>query len=75
MSEDRPYEVSFKYYLPEHSDELYIHVNAGAMYSLLHEIDQHLRKTTKYEENPHPEKLKLAEDIREMIHDAINMNL
>lgn len=74
MVEDQSPEVTFKYFLPEHSDEVYLHTNSMQMYCLLHEIDQKCRSILKYEDNASPDKQKLAEEIREMIHNEINMD-
>lgn len=75
MEESKSSEVSFKYYLPEHQDEVFLHVNAWKMYSLLHDIDQHCRSIIKYEENPIDSRLALAEKIRDMIYTEIDMDM
>lgn len=68
-------EVTFKYYLPEHTDEVWIHTNAQKMYSLLFDLDQKMRSIVKYEDIPedHP-RHKLAEEIRSMIWEEINLD-
>lgn len=68
-------EVTFKYYLPENQDDVWIHTNASKMYCLLHELDQHCRKVVKYEESPSEDRVKLAEEIRDMIHAEIDMDM
>lgn len=72
--EEKSSEVTFKYYLPEHEDDLWVHVNAQKMASLLRKIDQEMRSIIKYEDIPadHPRKV-LAEEIRKMIHEEINL--
>lgn len=72
--EDKSAEVIFKYYLPEHSDEVWIHTNANKMYSLLWELDQKMRSILKYEEAPKEGRADLAEEIRTMIWDEINFD-
>jgi hypothetical protein len=67
-------EVTFKYYLPEHSGDVFIHTNASKMYSLLWDLDQKCRTVLKYEENVSGDKQKFAEDIRSMIWDEINLD-
>lgn len=67
-------EVTFKYYLPDNQDELWIHTHASDMYSLLHDIDQHCRGIIKYDETATEEKCKLAEHIRQMIYESIDMD-
>lgn len=68
-------EVTFKYYLPEHNDEVWIHINASEMYSLLWELDQKCRSICKYEDIPedHP-RHKLAQEIRDMIWENVNLD-
>ena len=41
-------EVTFKYYLPENNEELWIHVNAAAMYGVLWEIHNLCRTQIKH---------------------------
>jgi hypothetical protein len=68
-------EVTFKYWLPEHDNEVWLHTNAQKMYSFIWELDQKLRSIVKYEDIPedHP-RHKLAEEIRDMIYEEIDMN-
>ncbi len=75
MEESKSAEVSFKYYLPEHQDELNLHINAWKMYSLLHEIDQHCRSIIKYKEDATEAEVNLCEKIREMIYNEIDMDM
>lgn len=68
-------EVTFKYYLPAHEDEIWIHANAQKMYELLYELDQKMRSITKYEDIPedHPRHM-LADEVREFINAGIDLN-
>lgn len=67
-------EVTFKYYLPEHSGDVFIHTNASKMYSLLWELDQRCRTVLKYEEKASADRQTLAEEIRKMIWEEINLD-
>ena len=75
MDDYKSPEVTFKYYLPENQDDVFLHINASKMYSLLHDIDQHCRSVVKYEEKATEERIKLAEYIRDMIHNNIDMDM
>lgn len=75
MTEEKSAEVTFKYYLPEHSDDVFIHTHASDMYCLLWEIDQLCRTVCKYEEIPETDgRYKLAEEIRDMIRDGVDLD-
>jgi len=74
MSLEKDPEVTFKFYLPMHQDDVYMHVNAAKMYCLLHEIDQKCRNIIKHEGGS-IDKLHLAEEIRELIRNEIDVNL
>lgn len=67
-------EVTFKYYLPENDDDVWIHINASKMYSLLWEIDQRCRSVVKYEDKASEDRVKLAEEIRQMIYENVDMD-
>lgn len=69
-------EVTFKYYMPENKDDVWIHTNALKMYSLLHDIDQRCRSVMKYEDHPEDSPIdKLAEEIRRMIREEIDLDM
>lgn len=74
--EDKHAEVTFKYYVPEHDADIRMHINAGKMYSLLWDLDQHLRGIIKYGNlhSDHP-RCVLAEEIREMIRNNVELDL
>lgn len=71
-AKDKPSEVCFKYYLPEHKSEVFVHINAQKMYSLLWDIDQDCRAKVKYGDNI--EVANFAQTIRDMIHLEINLD-
>ncbi len=73
-SEYKCSEVTFKYYLPDHEDELYLHSHASDMYSLLFEIDNVCRSLIKYGDEKIKDPIEFAEKIREMIHNNIDMD-
>lgn len=72
--ECRPVEVTFKYYLPEHQDQIYIHTNALKMLCLLSDIDQKCRSIEKYASNASKDTLALCEEIRQMICEDVDLN-
>jgi len=72
--EPKSAEVTFKYFLPEHSDEVWIHTNAQQMYSLIWELDQKCRAVLKYEDNVSEAKQNLAQEIRDMIWEEVNLD-
>ena len=74
MDEYKSSEVTFKFYLPDNKDELYIHANASNMFSLLRDIDSYCREIVRREPNPHEERVSLAEYIRDMISCEIDLN-
>jgi len=61
--------------LPEEEDEFRTACQAGAAKLLLWDIDQACRSILKYEMEPHPERCKLAEEIRQMIREAEGVTL
>jgi hypothetical protein len=68
-------EVTYKFYLPEQESDVYIHNNANAMYSVLWDLDRKMRSITKHEDidEDHP-RHKLADEVRDMIHKAIDFD-
>lgn len=74
MDENKSSEVTFKYYLPEHKDDLFLHVNASKMFLLLNQIDDKCRNVLKYENNPDVGRVNLAEDIRDLIGFTIDLD-
>jgi hypothetical protein len=66
--EEKYSEVIFKYYLPEHQNDVAIHVNAMKMLCLLHEIDNKCRSLIKWDDNANDSLIAFAEEIREMIN-------
>lgn len=73
--EQKSCEVCFKYYLPEHNDELWLHTHASEMYSLLYELDQKLRSLLKYDDKASEEKVNYAEELREFIHSKFSFKV
>ena len=74
-SEHKSAEVTFKYYIPENQEDIFLHINASKMYELIYEIDQKCRSVIKYEDDPTEEKFRFAEEIRDMIHNNIDMDM
>lgn len=67
-------EVIFKYYLPDNQDELWIHIQASDMYDLIYQIDQLCRSFVKYGSKDILNAEQLAEKIREMICENIDLD-
>jgi Rad3-related DNA helicase len=61
--------------LPEEQVEFETACQAAAAKSLLWDLDQHCRSVLKYEPEPHEERAKLAEEIREMIRAAEGVSI
>lgn len=66
-------EVIYKFNLPEESYEFEILCNAQKMFSILWDIREKCRQIRKYEQSPHEERLKLANEIDEMIYENIDL--
>lgn len=75
MDDGKSPEVTFRYYLPDNQDELFLHIHASKMYCLLHEIDQQCRTLIKYRGDASKDAVDLAEELRAMIHDGINLDM
>jgi hypothetical protein len=56
--------------LPEEEPEFKTACQAAAAKSLLWDLDQHCRSIVKYEQEPHEERRRLAEEIRQIIREA-----
>ena len=72
MSEkdDYNYEAILKFRLPLQRDDFDLAMN-GLKYSVaLHEIYEKCRTVWKYEEAPHESKVKLAEEIADMVNES-----
>jgi hypothetical protein len=55
--------------LPEERVEFEAACQASAAKALLWDLDQHCRSILKYEAEPHEERVRLAEEIRQMIRE------
>lgn len=67
-------EVTFKYYLPENQDELWMHVHTYDMYSILYDIHQVCRTLLKHGNKDIKDLEQFAEKIRNMIHMNIDID-
>lgn len=65
-------EVCFTYYLPDHKSEVFIHINAQKIYSLLWEIDQKCRAKLKYGDDKNWDDF--VQSIRDLIHSEIDLD-
>lgn len=63
------------YRLPEEEPEFRDAREGAAAKSLLWEIDQRCRSVIKHEMEPHSERVKLAEEIRQCIREAAGVTL
>jgi hypothetical protein len=61
--------------LPEEEVEFHTACQAAAAKGLLWDLDQHCRSVLKYEAEPHEERARLAEEIREMIRAAEGVSI
>lgn len=75
MDELKQSEVTFKFYMPEHGDDVWLTVNAYKMFRLLNLIDQRCRDLLKYDEKASEDKQKLAQEIRDMIYTSVDMDM
>lgn len=73
-SEEKFAEVTFKYYLPLHQEDVYAHIHSRDMASILWDIDQECRKVEKYEDDPSEGRIALAQYIRDMIHSQVDLD-
>ena len=69
----RPSEVTFRCYLPDNHDEFWMYANASKMYALIYELDQKCRSVVKYEIETKKTRIDLAEELRQMIGDVIDI--
>lgn len=74
MDEFKSSEVIFKYYMPENRDDVWLHMYASTMFSVLNDIDNLCRNVIKYENGEKATRLQLAEEIRRAIHESIDMD-
>ena len=76
MEEYKKSEVTFKYYMPDNEDDVWMHVHASDMYSLIYDVDQFCRSVIKYgkESQQIKDEDDFAEKIREMIRNRIDMD-
>lgn len=75
MSDEKSSEVIFKYYLPEHTTEIWITNHAQRMYSIIFDIDEMCRSVLKYEDGPDEGRSTLAQEIRDYIHSEIDLDM
>jgi hypothetical protein len=62
--------VTVRYTLPEEQAQFDAAQMGSKLAALLWDIDQHCRKVVKYEMEPSEDRVKLAEEIRQMIVEA-----
>ena len=65
-------EVCFTYYLPDHKSDIFIHINAQKMYSLLWDIDQDCRAKLKYGDDKNW--AEFVQGIRDKINSEIDLD-
>lgn len=73
MSDAKSTEVTFKYYLPEHNNELWLTTNASALYSALWEINDRCRGLLKYDD-PETTAGSLARFIQDCISEYVDLD-
>lgn len=62
--------VTIRYTLPDEQADFDLARLGRAMASLLWDIDQHCRTVVKYEAEPSEDRVRLAQEIRQMIGEA-----
>ena len=72
-SAERPVIVSFTCHLPDNQDDFWLFANASRMWSLLYALDQKCREVEKHEQNPPEGRVALADELRQMIRDEIDL--
>lgn len=63
-------EVTYKFYLPDNQDELELFQKSNHFHFALWEIHDKCRQVWKYEDSPSEGRLKLAEEIGDIIAEA-----
>jgi hypothetical protein len=62
--------ANLSYTLPEEEQEFRLALQGADAVQLLLEIEQRCRSVIKYEHEPHDDRVRLAEEIRRMIHES-----
>ena len=74
IEECKSAEVTFKYYIPDHEEEIIMHMKAVKAFALLNTLDQMCRSIMKYDNIEETSaKYKLAEEIRQTIRENIDL--
>lgn len=74
MHDPKSPEVTFTYYLPDNKEDVWLHIHASDMYSLLYQIDQTCRSVVKYDDKATEDKIVFASEIRNMIMNNIDLD-
>lgn len=72
--EYKQYEVNYKFFLPDNVEELKIYQKANEYHSALYEIYNRCRVVWKYEDDANEEKVKLAEEIGDIVSESGVLN-
>lgn len=70
MNNYKDIEVNYKFFLPQHNEELRNFQNVYNYISTLNEIYNKCRSILKYKENPTESEIELAEDVENIINDS-----
>jgi hypothetical protein len=62
--------ATLSYTLPDEDREFRLAVQGADAVQLLCEIEQRCRSVIKHEHEPHDDRIRLAEEIRRMIHES-----
>ena len=75
MKKHKSSEITFTYYLPEHADDVSIHVQANAMYCVLFEIKQMCDAILKRPENGSDGLHVIAQEMSNIIAEEVNLSM
>lgn len=63
--------VTVRYSLPDEEEEYRLHLDGPRFAEVCEEVDQRCRALIKWSENPSPDAIALAEEIRSMIREVL----
>ena len=66
--------AKLEFNLPEDQDDFTLATKGSTFYSVLWSLDKHLRNIIKYEETAHEERIKLAEEIKDIINEEVDLD-
>jgi len=70
INNNKQSEVTYKFFLPDNKDELFIFQNASKFFIALHDIHDRCKDVWKYKADPTMEEFELAERIGEVVSES-----